>query len=151
MYTREALSLDECQAAIAAMIGEWKKDASNPPITMAVVDHNGHLLAFASTDGAGPLLGRNCIKKAYTAAMTGSSTKVFGAPRPGEADYAARLKEHGWNVTEYGDPMLFVISGGVCARNPADNTVLGGIGVSGYPYGPGDHGMALVGLRAMGV
>ena len=47
--------------------------------------------------------------------------------------------------------MLFVISGGVCVRNPADNTVLGGIGVSGYPYGPGDHDMALVGLRAMGL
>jgi uncharacterized protein GlcG (DUF336 family) len=149
MSTREALSLDDCQAAIAAIIAEWKKNTGDPPITMAVVDHNGHLLAFASTDGGGPLLGRNCIKKAYTSAMTGSSTKVFGEPRPGEADYAARLKEHDWNVSEYGDPMLMVISGGICVRNPADNAVLGGIGVSGYPYGPGDHDMALVGLRAM--
>ena len=34
----------------------------------------GNLLAFTRSEGAGPMLGRNCIKKAYTSAMTGSST-----------------------------------------------------------------------------
>ena len=105
MSTREALSLDDCQAAIAAIIAEWKKNTGDPPITMAVVDHNGHLLAFASTDGGGPLLGRNCIKKAYTSAMTGSSTKVFGEPRPGEADYAARLKPESTEGRPWGQPL----------------------------------------------
>ena len=36
MYTREALSLDECQAAIAAIIGEWKKDSGQS------ADNHGH-------------------------------------------------------------------------------------------------------------
>ena len=31
MFTREALSLDDCQAAIAGMIAEWKKNTGNPP------------------------------------------------------------------------------------------------------------------------
>ena len=149
MFTKSALGLDQCQAAANAMIAEWKRDPNNPPITMAIVDDNGNLIHFARTDGAGPMLGRNCIKKAYTSAMTGSSTKVFGEPRPGETDYAAGLKEHDWNVTEMGDPSLMVISGGICVRNPADNSILGGIGVSGISFGPGDHNISLVGLKAM--
>jgi uncharacterized protein GlcG (DUF336 family) len=59
------------------------------------------------------------------------------------------LIEHNWNVTEYGDPMLMVISGGVSIRDPSNKAILGGIGVSGLPYGPGDHEMALVALKAM--
>ncbi len=149
MYTKQALSLDQCQAAVNAIVAEWGKDSNNPPITVSIVDDAGNLISFARTNGAGPLLGKNCIKKAYTSAMTGASTKVFGKPRPGEADYAAGLQEHGWNVAEMGDPMLMVISGGVCVRNPGDNSILGGIGVSGIPYGPGDHNLALAGLEAM--
>ena len=151
MFTTSALGLDQCQEAINAMTAEWKKDSNNPPITMAIVDDNGNLIGFARTGGAGPMLGRNCIKKAYTSAMTGSSTKVFGDLRPGETDYAAELKEHDWNVAERGDPNLMVIAGGICVRNPADNSILGGIGVSGLPYGPGDHNISLVGLQAMGL
>ena len=148
MYTKGALGMDQCLDAMGAMINEWKKDPSLP-ISMAIVDDGGNLITFARTDGARPMLVRNCVKKAYTAAMTGSSTKVFGEPRPGETDYAAGLKEHDWNVTEMGDPNLMVISGGICVRNPADNSIMGGMGVSGYPFGPGDHDMALIGLKAL--
>ena len=59
------------------------------------------------------------------------------------------MAQHGWNVTEWGDPMLMVISGGVCVRDPSNNAILGGIGVSGLPHGPGDHDMSLIGLEAM--
>jgi uncharacterized protein GlcG (DUF336 family) len=149
MYTKHALSQDQCQAAVTAVVAEFKRDPNNPVWTMAIVDDAGNLCAFTRSDGAGPMLGRNCIKKAYTSAMTGASTKVFGATRPGETDFAADLLEHDWNVTEWGDPMLMVISGGVCIRHPSNNAILGGIGVSGLPYGPGDHDMALVALKAM--
>ena len=149
MRTTRQLGLDECLAAIDAILTEWKKEPSNPPITIAIVDDSGNLVSFARSDGAGPLLGRNCIKKAYTSAMTGASTKVFGERRPGERDYAADLQEHGWNVAEMGDPNLMVISGGVCIRDPDNNAILGGIGVSGLPYGPGDHELALVGLGTL--
>ena len=149
MYAKRALSQDQCEAAITVVIAEFKKSQDNPPWTMAIVDDAGNLLAFTRSDGAGPMLGRNCIKKAYTSAMTGSSTKVFGETRPGETDLAANLKEHDWNVAEWGDPMLMVLSGGVCIRDPSNNAILGGIGVSGLPYGPGDHDMALVAIKAM--
>ena len=151
MYTKRALSQDQCQAAIAAVTAEFKKLPGSPAWTMAIVDDAGDLMAFTRSDGAGPMLGRNCVKKAYTSAMTGSSTKVFGELRPGETDFAASLEEHDWQLSEWGDPMLMVISGGICVRDPANNAILGGIGVSGLPYGPGDHDMALVGLEAMGL
>ena len=151
MYTKRALGQEQCQAAIAAVTAEFRKNPDSPPWTMAIVDDAGNMLAFTRSDGAGPPLGRNCIKKAYTSAMTGASTKVFGERRPGETDYAAGLEEHGWSLPEMGDPMLMVISGGICVRDPLNNAVLGGIGVSGLPYGPGDHDMALVGLEAMGL
>ena len=149
MYTTRSPSQDQCQAAITAVIAAFNRSPDSPRWTMAIVDDAGNLLAFTRSDGAGPMLGRNCIKKAYTSAMTGSSTKVFGETRPGETDFAANLQEHNWNVTEYGDPMLMVISGGVCIRDPSNNAILGGIGISGLPYGPGDHDMALVALEAM--
>jgi uncharacterized protein GlcG (DUF336 family) len=149
MRTIRALELNDCLAAVNAILAEWKTEPSNPPITIAIVDDSGNLVAFARSDGAGALLGRNCIKKAYTSAMTGASTKVFGERRPGERDYAAELQEHGWNVAEMGDPNLMIISGGICIRDPNSNAILGGIGVSGLPYGPGDHDLALVGLKAL--
>ena len=149
MYTKYSLSQDQCQAAINAVTAEFKKLPNNPAWAMAIVDDAGNLLAFTRSDGSSTMSGRNCIKKAYTSAMTGSSTKVFGNTRPGETDYAAGLKEHELTVAEMGDLMLFVVSGGICVRHPTDNSILGGIGVSGLPYGPGDHDMSLVGLKAM--
>ena len=150
MYTKQALSQDQCLAAINAVAEAFKKDHPKSHWTMAIVDDAGNLLAFTRSDGAGAMLGRNCIKKAYTSAVTGASTKVFGETRPGESDYAAGLSEHDWNVTEMGDPMLMVISGGV-AINASDGSVVGGIGVSGLPYGPGDHDLSLIGIKAMGL
>lgn len=151
MYNKAVLSLDQCQAAVDAVRDAFVKLPGAPAWTMAIVDDNGNLIAAARGDGAGPLLMKNCIKKAYTSAMSGASTKVFGDPRPGEADYAAGLKRNGWHVAQMGDSMLMVISGGVAVRNPADNSIMGGIGVSGLPYGPGDHDMSLIGLKAMNI
>lgn len=139
MYTKGVLDLDQCQRALKAMIAEHKKNPQNPALAMAILDDSGNLISFGRTDGARPLLVRNCVKKAYTAAMTGGHTQ----------DFDKMLKDHEWDVTEWGDPNLFIISGGVVVRNPADGRVLGGIGVAGFPHGPGDHDMALVGLKAM--
>jgi len=139
MYTKTMLSLDQSQAAINAMIAEFCKDPSNPPVAMAVVDDVGMLLAYARTDGSRPIISRNAIKKAYTAALRGVSSEEF----------AEELKGRGWSVAEMGDPMLIAVPGGIAVINPADSAVLGGIGVAGFPKGPGDDDLALLGLKAM--
>ena len=56
MYTKKILGLEESQAAIAAMIDEFRKNPENPPAAFAVVDEVGHLLAYARTDGSRPII-----------------------------------------------------------------------------------------------
>ena len=140
MYTKSMLSLDQCQAAITAMIADYNKDTSRRPIAMAIVDDTGNLISFARTDRARLMAARNCIKKAYTAAIMVSNT----------VDYAARLKEQGRTVADAGDPMLTALQGGVVILNP-DGTALGGIGVGGLPTGVADEEIARVGLQALGL
>ena len=139
MYNKSMLGLEQCQAAMNAMIAEFKKDPSNPAIAIAIVDDTGNFLSFARTDGCRPLLVRNSINKAYTSAMSGSNTE----------QYAERLKSRGSSVADMGDPMLFATSGGGVVHKPGDEAILGGIGVAGLPPGPGDQDIALVGLKAL--
>ena len=139
MYNKSMLGLEQCQAAINAMIADFKKDPNNAPISMAIVDDMGNLLAYARTDGSRPLGARNCIKKAYTSAIGGIDS---GA-------YVKRLKSLGTSVGDLGDPMLISAQGAVVVRNPGDGAILGGIGVAGLPSGQADEDIARAGLNAM--
>ncbi|MBM3925966.1 MAG: heme-binding protein [SAR202 cluster bacterium] len=141
MLTKYALSSDQCQAAITAMLADFKKRKDAPPIAAAIVDDNGNLLAFTRIDGCRPQLGRNAIKKAYTAALTGMDSE----------EYAKSMKQRGKTVAEFGDPMLFDIPGGILVKHPKTEQIMGGIGVAGLPAGPGDSDVALAGLKAMGL
>jgi uncharacterized protein GlcG (DUF336 family) len=140
VYTKNMLSLDQCLAAQSAMLEEFKKDPDNIPIAIAIVDDQGKIITYARTDGSGPMISRNSITKAYTSALNGRSTKEF----------KERLKamDRG-GVADQADPMFFGSEGGVVVINPSDGKVLGGIGVSGLPAGPGDEDIALVGLKAL--
>jgi len=51
-------------------------------------------------------------------------------------------------VTEFGDPNLIALQGGVAITNPADQSVLGGIGVSGLTAEE-DEAIAKIGLKAI--
>jgi uncharacterized protein GlcG (DUF336 family) len=51
-------------------------------------------------------------------------------------------------VTEFGDPNLIALQGGVVIINPADQSVLGGIGVSGLAAEE-DEALAKMGLKAI--
>ena len=88
MYAKYTLGLEESMMAINAMIEEHKKNPSNSPVGMAVVDEGGLLIAYARTDGARPIISKNAIKKAYTAALTGSNSE----------DYETMLNGRGWRV-----------------------------------------------------
>ena len=74
MYSKKMLGMEESQAAIAAMIAKFQKNPENPPAAFAVVDDVGLLLAYARTDGSRPIISRNAIKKAYTAALRGMTS-----------------------------------------------------------------------------
>ncbi len=157
MVDRPTISFAQAQAAMAAMI---EKAAQTPelPVSMAIVDAAGNLLAFATMDNLRLFTPRHAIRKAYTAAITGLNSTV----------HAEWLKTRGLTVGDFGgDPMLTPSGGGIVVRpshlgtarpvalGPSDSdfhqNVMGGIGVGGYSKTEWDEELALIGLKAMDV
>jgi uncharacterized protein GlcG (DUF336 family) len=115
-----------------------------PPMTVAVLDAAGQLVAFAREDGSSLL--RGCIARA----------KARGALNMGvgSRSLAARAAAHPAfinSVVALADGDLVPAAGGVLVRDD-DNNVIGAVGVSGSL--PDDdeacaiHGIAAAGLRA---
>lgn len=136
-YQKTVLSLDDAQKAMDRMLQEARKNPQRP-VAIAIVDDVGELVSFARMDKCAPQPPIIARKKAYTAARTRSDT----------AAYAERLKSQGRSVTEFGDPNLLALQGGVVILNPADQSVLGGIGVSGLAAEE-DEAIARLGLKAI--
>jgi uncharacterized protein GlcG (DUF336 family) len=136
-YQKAVLSLDDARNAMDRMLREATK-TPNRPLAIAICDDQGELVTFARMDRCAPQPPVVARKKAYTAARTRTDTKV----------YADRLKSQGRSVTEFGDPNLLAAQGGVVITNPADQSVLGGIGVSGLTAEE-DEALARIGLSAI--
>lgn len=136
-YQKTVLSLDDAQKAMDRMLQEARKNPQRP-VAIAIVDDAGELVSFARMDKCAPQPPIIARKKAYTSARTRSDT----------AAYAERLKSQGRSVTEFGDPNLLALQGGVVILNPADQSVLGGIGVSGLAAEE-DEAIARIGLKAI--
>ena len=118
MYDKPVLSIQECQAAVVAMLEESKKHPE--PIAFAIVDAEGNLISYARTDGAALRSQQNCIKKAYTAAISQSDTS---------AAFIERMKDRGVGLGDLGNPNYIALTGGIVVRHPKSGQVIGGIGV----------------------
>jgi len=135
MYNKPMLSLDQAQAAIAAMIEDYNRDTNRRKVDMAVVDDAGNLLAYARMDRC--LRPTFAIRKAYTSAVRGVDTVAF----------AEQLATQNRTVESFGDPQLIAIPGGVAVVN--GGSVVGAIGVGGLPSGLDDEAIAKAGVRAL--
>ena len=136
--SKPVVSLSQCHAAIEAMIAEYNTDPSRRPLDMAIVDDGGNLLAYARMDKCRrPTFAMN---KAYTAAIRGATTGAFGE----------MLKGQGRNVSEFGDARFTVIPGGVPIVH-SDGTIMGAVGVGGFPTGEEDAKISEAGIKAMKV
>ena len=137
MYNKPMLSLDQAQAAIAAMIEDYNRDPNRRKVDMAVVDDAGNLLAYARMDRC--LRPTFALRKAYTSAVRGMDTAAF----------AEQLQTQGRSIESFGDPQLIALAGGVVVMH--DGAVVGAIGVGGLPSGLDDETIANAGLRALNV
>ena len=138
MYSKPMLGLDQCRAAIDAMMADFNRDPNRRPVDIAVVDDAGNLLAYARMDKCRrPTF---AMDKAYTAAVRGVDTKTF----------AEQLRNQGRSVSEFGDPKLTLIGGGVVITD-SSGSVMGGIGVGGLPTGDEDEAISKAGLKALGL
>jgi glc operon protein GlcG len=136
MYQKDFLDMEEASIAIKAVIMEASKDPGQP-IAVAVVDGYGELIYYAKMDGSSPVFGHMAIKKAFTAARFGRSTR----------EVKNSMKEWGLELASWDNDRNTNIPGGVCIKKSEIN-VLGGIGVSGR-LPDEDEMLSSVGLKAL--
>ncbi|NUS57445.1 MAG: heme-binding protein [Streptomycetaceae bacterium] len=115
-----------------------------PPMTVAVLDAGGHLVAFGREDHSSLLRERIARGKAHGALNMGMGSR-------GLAARAASHPEFMNAVTALAEGNLVPVAGGVLVRDP-DGVIVGAVGVSGHLP---DHdeecalrGIAATGLRA---
>ena len=135
MYEKSMISLEQAQAAIAAMIADYNKDTDRRKVDMAVGDDAGNLLAYARMDRC--LRPTFAIRKAYTSAVRGVDTLAF----------SEQLASQNRSIESFGDPQLIAIPGGVVALK--SGAVVGAIGVGGLPSGLDDESIAKAGLEVL--
>ena len=136
MHTTSVLGIAEGMRAINAMLEEANKEQQRP-LAFAIVDQHGDLLCYARMDRIGGLPQKVSVRKAYTAARMGASTKAWGEG----------IKSRGMALADFGDPMLIGFQGGLPIMAD-EGTCVGGIGVSGR-LAEEDEAVAEIGLKAM--
>lgn len=75
MKTQPTLTLEDVRAIAAA--AEAEATRNNWAVTLAIVDHGGHLLWLQRLDGAAPISAEIAPAKARTAAVGRRETKVY--------------------------------------------------------------------------
>lgn len=113
------ITYNEATKALNASVEKAKN--LNIPVSIAVVDTGGHLVAFARLDSVFGVI-EFAIRKARTAVMFGLDSDVMGTIVSG-ADI------HGYGMINSNDGLL-TIAGGVVIKNKEGN-IIGAIASSG--------------------
>lgn len=139
MYDEPIIGLSEVRIAVEAMLDQAMKEP-NRPVAIAVVDGNGRLVEFVRMDRCRLIPQQIAYKKAYTAAIMRSDSKLVGE----------RFQSMGRSLSDFGDPNLLGFQGAVVIERSSDQVFLGAIGVSGLTAEE-DESLARIGVNAMGV
>ncbi len=113
------MSLEIVQNLLSKAI-EQANNEFKRPVSVAVCDNHGLLLAFMRMPGATLRSVPHAQKKAYTAAFMGIDTDAF----------AERLKRENVPISFFGDEQITGLAGGVVLRD-SSGVVVGAAGVSG--------------------
>ncbi|MGF7026636.1 MULTISPECIES: GlcG/HbpS family heme-binding protein [Sphingobacterium] len=130
------ITYNEATKALNASIEKAK--ALNIPVSIAVVDAGGHLLAFARLDSVFGVI-EFAVKKARTAVMFGVDSDIMGTIVSG-ADI------HGYGMLNSNDGLL-TIAGGVVLKDKNGN-IIGAIASSG---GSPEQDKEIAGAGAVGL
>lgn len=135
-----AVTLDQARAAIAATLDAGAKMGLKP-LSVAVLDAGGHLIAFERQDGASP--GRYAIAqgKAYGAVMLGM---------PGSAQMARAEQQAYFMAAVNGafGGQVVPVPGGILIKD--GDAVIGALGVTG-DTSDNDSDAGMAGLAAAGL
>jgi uncharacterized protein GlcG (DUF336 family) len=132
------------QLATARVIVEHTLDHARdhgfPPMTVAVLDGAGQLVAFAREDNSSLLREKIARAKAISALNMGVGTRTL----------AQRAEQHPHfisAITTLAQGDIIPVPGGVLVRDPASGELLGAVGVSGHRPDE-DEACAMAGIRA---
>jgi uncharacterized protein GlcG (DUF336 family) len=135
------LSLDQAKAIIVGAVAKGK-EAGLKPLTVAVVDAGGWLIAFERSDGAPNLRPAVAIGKAAAAVGLGVSSRQVGQMAVDRPHFIGAIG----HVAPQG---LVPVAGGVNVID-ASGRVIGAVGVSG-DTSDNDELCALAGIAAAGL
>lgn len=141
MIELKTLSLEEAMRVVNTVI-DAAKEADHKGIAVCVVDKTGAVIASARMDGKAARFWKAAERKAYTAAVferdTSGVIKFW--------DMQAKSGHRG--PSDWNDPMLTTLPGGLCVCHGAD--VVGGIGVAGGNAQISDWAFAEIAIGALG-
>lgn len=140
MYRKTMLGLEDADRIVDAIIAHTLKQ-HGLPISIAVVDYRGDLIKYVSMDGASWNSKHMAQVKAYSAAKFRRDTSKV-------PDWMAGNRIQ---LADWSDPNVTSLGGGVCVFDgeAAPGTVLGAVGVSGWPDPAVDEEYARVGIAAL--
>ncbi len=136
-----SISLDQAQTIVDGSLKEARA-LGLKPISVAVLDAGGHMIAFAREDGSSNLRPQIATAKASGALALGVSSRAIGEmaiERPTFINAAAGLNPAG----------IVPAAGGVLVRG-SDGAVIGAVGVTG-DTSDNDERAALAGIKAAGL
>ena len=115
MQTKAILAQSDVSNVLDA--AQKEADSNNWPVTIAVTDDGGHLLALRRLDGAAPFSAEVATHKARSAALGRKETQVF------------EEMINGGRTAFVTAPLQGLLSGGVPIT--VDGHVVGAVGISG--------------------
>jgi len=143
MPAHTSIALNDARTIVDAAL-EFARSRQFPPMTVAVLDPAGQLVAFAREDGSSLLRERIARGKAHGALHMGVGSRSL----------AARAESHPAFVNSLvalAGGELVPVPGGVLIRDD-DDALIGAVGVSGHLSDDDEacavHGIAAAGLRA---
>jgi uncharacterized protein GlcG (DUF336 family) len=135
------ITLADAQALALATLAHGREIGA-APLTVAVLDAGGHLVALQREDGSGILRPQIACAKAWSALGMGVSSREIGVRAERQPVFFGAL-------AAVADGRWAPAAGGVLVR-AADGTVIGGVGVSG-DVSDVDEECALAGIAAAGL
>jgi glc operon protein GlcG len=136
VLTKTMIGAAEAKRALDAAIGEAAKDGQ--PMSFAVADSYGEIVAAVRMDGSPARVLRQAIRQAYTSGVMHRNTATF----------KQQLKERDGGLDEWGDDMLTTLPGGVAIFY--GDEVIGSIGAGGGKTLPRDSEIAHLAVAAIG-
>lgn len=135
------ISLDQANRIVSAAFAEGQR-LGLKPLSVAVLDAGGHLLAFQRQDGASTLRPQIAVAKASGALALGISSRKI-------ADMAAERPSFVASLAGISAAGVVPAAGGVIVVDP-DGRPIGAVGITG-DTSDNDEACALAGIIAAGL